>query len=106
MRKRAQYPSAESKRGILRAVHEVGLVSAALAHALEVARQAGATRVDRLTFAIAADGHVTREAVQTLVAALARGTMIEGAAVEVEVTHATRSELALTSIDVDVPGSA
>ena len=86
-------------------MHEVGLVSAALEHALEVARRAGATHVDRLTFAIAPDGHVTREAVQTLVAVLARGTLIEGAAVEVEVAvdGLARAELTLTSIDVDVP---
>jgi Zn finger protein HypA/HybF involved in hydrogenase expression len=88
-------------------VHEVGLISAAIAHAIEVARQAGATRVDRLTFAVAPAGHVTREAVQTLVVALARGTLIEGAAVDVEVTgdRADGVEIALTSVDVYVPAA-
>lgn len=85
-------------------MHEVGLVSAALDHAIQIARQAGATRVERLTFAIAPDGHVTREAVATLVEVLARGTLIEGAAVDVEVAvDRAQAELVLTSIDVDVP---
>lgn len=86
-------------------MHEVGLVSAALEHAIEVARQAGATRVERLRFAIAPDGHVTPEAVQTLVAVLARGTLVEGAAVDVVVAvdRAAGAELALLSVDVDVP---
>ena len=85
-------------------MHEVGLVSAAIAHAIDVAREAGAIRVERLTFAINPDGHVTPAAVQTLVAVLARGTPIEGAAVEVEVAlqPVSSAELTLTSIDVEV----
>jgi Zn finger protein HypA/HybF involved in hydrogenase expression len=88
-------------------MHEVGLVSAAIAQALQVAQNAGATRVERLTFAVNRDGHVTLEAVQTLVAALCRGTLIEGATVEVEMEAAAdlRAELTLKSVDVDVPGS-
>jgi Zn finger protein HypA/HybF involved in hydrogenase expression len=83
-------------------VHEVGLISAAIAQAVEVARRAGATRVERLTFAIAPDGHVTREAVQTLVEALAHGTLIEGAAVDVELADNRAVEITLTSVDVEV----
>ena len=86
-------------------MHEVGLVAAAIAQAVEVARQAGARRVERLTFAIAIGSHVSPEAVKTLVAALGRGTLVDGAAVEVvevPAAGAGRAELALTSIEVDV----
>jgi len=86
-------------------MHEVGLVSAAIAQAVAVAQRAGARHVERLTFSIAPSGHVTREAVQTLVAALAGGTLVEGAEVDFE-AHADEldgPELVLASIDVDVP---
>ena len=86
-------------------MHEVSLVSAAITAAVEAAQRAGAHRVERLTFALAPTGHVTREAVETLVAALAAGTLVEGAAVDFE-SHASEPggpELVLASIDVEVP---
>jgi hydrogenase nickel incorporation protein HypA/HybF len=64
-------------------MHEVGLVTAALEQAERAARQAGAVRIERVTFAIVAGGHVTREAVEMIFAALSRGTLAEGAAVVV-----------------------
>jgi Zn finger protein HypA/HybF involved in hydrogenase expression len=83
-------------------MHEVGLVAAALEQAERAAREAGAARIVRLTFALAPRGHVSRAAVETLVAALSPGTLAEGAAVVVE-EQPTRQpgELTLTSIDVD-----
>lgn len=65
-------------------MHEVGLVSDALTRAVAAAEQAGATRIERLTFAIAGGGHVTHEIVETLCAALGAGTLADGARVECE----------------------
>ncbi|HLZ26863.1 MAG TPA: hydrogenase/urease maturation nickel metallochaperone HypA [Chloroflexota bacterium] len=85
-------------------MHEVSLVSAAIAAAVAAAQRAGAQRVERLTFALAPTGHVTREAVETLVAALAAGTLVEGAAVDFEPQPNAHGgpELVLASIDVEV----
>ena len=86
------------------ALHEVSLVSAAIAQALDLATRAGANRVTSLSFAVVSGGHVTADAIETLVAALAQGTLVEGAQVEVKVVPRTigQSELTLTSLDVDV----
>jgi Zn finger protein HypA/HybF involved in hydrogenase expression len=86
-------------------LHELGLVSAAIAQAVTVANRAGATRVTGLSFAVASDGHITPEAIETLVAALGQGTLIEGAQVTVKVVPqpSGHSGLALTSVDVEVP---
>jgi Zn finger protein HypA/HybF involved in hydrogenase expression len=86
-------------------MHEVGLISAAIAQAVATAERAGANHVERLTFSVAPDGHVTRQAVETLVAALAGGTLVEGAHVEFEnYTHGPGGpELVLASIDVEIP---
>jgi Zn finger protein HypA/HybF involved in hydrogenase expression len=86
-------------------MHELALVSAAIEQAVAVARQAGARRVEQLTFALAPDGHVTPEAVVTLVEALGRGTLVEGARVAVETSGGGSPELVLTSIDVDLPST-
>jgi Zn finger protein HypA/HybF involved in hydrogenase expression len=86
-------------------MHEVSLVSAAIAQAVAVAQHAGASHVERLTFSLAPSGHVTRETVETLVAALAGGTLVEGAGVDFEVRphELGGPELVLASIDVEVP---
>jgi Zn finger protein HypA/HybF involved in hydrogenase expression len=86
-------------------VHEVALVSAAVAQAIEAAERAGAVRVQRMTFALRPGGHVSQDAVETLVAALAQGTLVEGAGVAFEVASesAGEAELVLTSIDVETP---
>ena len=81
-------------------MHEVALVSAAVAQAVEAAERAGARRIEQLTFAIAPGGHVTPEAVETLVAVLGRGTLVEGAEIAFE-SSVMASELALVSIDVE-----
>lgn len=65
-------------------MHEVGLIAAALRRAQDVAEQAGAGRIARLTFAVVPGGHVTTEVVEALVAALSTGTMAEGAEVVIE----------------------
>jgi len=85
-------------------MHEVSLVTAAIAQALAVAQRAGASRVARLTFSLAPRGHVTRQAVETLVEALARGTLVEGAEVEfvAPASKVRGTELVLASIDVEV----
>lgn len=85
-------------------MHEVGLVSAAIDLAIETMLQAGANQVERLTFALRPGGHVSCEAIQTLVEALGRGTPVEGAAVEFEpmIDGPDNAELALRSIDVTV----
>jgi Zn finger protein HypA/HybF involved in hydrogenase expression len=82
-------------------VHEVGLVAAALAQATARARAAGASRVHHLTFSIAPDGHIAPDTVVTLVAILGRGTLVEGASVEV--LPVPGAALALVSIDAEVP---
>ena len=86
-------------------LHELGLVSAAIDQAVNVANRAGATRVTGLSFAIVSGGHITPDAIETLVAALGQGTLIEGAQVTVKVVPQLtgHSDLALTSVDVDVP---
>ena len=86
-------------------MHEVGLVAAAIAQAVEAAQAVGATRVRRLAFAIDSRGHVTRETVEMLVAVLGRGTLVEGARVDVEVAPERLAvpSLVLISIDAEVP---
>jgi Zn finger protein HypA/HybF involved in hydrogenase expression len=81
-------------------VHEVALVSAAIQQAIDAAERAGAVRVQRMTFALGAGGHVSRDAVETLVAVLAEGTPVEGARVAFE---AGEAELVLISVDVETP---
>jgi Zn finger protein HypA/HybF involved in hydrogenase expression len=83
-------------------VHEVGLVAEALEVAIGAARDAGAERIQRLTFVLANGGHVTPEAVETLVLIMSRGTLAEGAEVSVEFSDmGDAPELALASIDVE-----
>jgi Zn finger protein HypA/HybF involved in hydrogenase expression len=65
-------------------VHEVGLLTRAIAEAVATAERAGARRIVRLTFAIAPGGHVSAERVATMVPVLAAGTLAEGAVVAVE----------------------
>lgn len=65
-------------------MHEVGLLSAAIEDAVTTARRSGAVQITRLTFAIPSGGHVTPEAVATLVPALSAGTIAEGAEIAVE----------------------
>ena len=86
-------------------MHEVGLVSAAIAQALDVATRAGAVRVTGLRFAVVAGGHITVDAIETLVAVLGRGTLVEGAQIDVEMVSKPTgpSDLALLSVDVAVP---
>ena len=86
-------------------MHEVGLVSAAIAQALDVAVSAGAVRVTGLHFAVASGGHIAADAIETLVAALGHGTLVEGAQLDISVVseHVGQAELALLSVDVDVP---
>jgi Zn finger protein HypA/HybF involved in hydrogenase expression len=81
-------------------MHEVALVSAAVAQAVEAAQRAGARRVERMTFALAPGGHVSQETVEVLVSVLSRGTIVEGAELAFEST-AMSSDLALVSIDVE-----
>ena len=86
-------------------MHEVSLVSAAIEAAVAAAQRAGANHVHRLTFSLAPSGHVTRETVETLVAALAAGTLVQGAEVDFDSDAAEPGgpELVLASIDVEVP---
>lgn len=83
-------------------MHEVALVSAAVTQAIDAARRAGAVRVERLTFALSPGSHVTPDAVETLVAIVGRGTLVEGASLAFERVEMP-SELALVSIDVETP---
>ena len=85
-------------------MHEVALVSAAIDLAIEAAFQAGASQVERVTFALRPGGHVSCEAIRMLVEALGRGTPVEGAAVEFEqMTDGQDSaEFVLRCIDVTV----
>jgi Zn finger protein HypA/HybF involved in hydrogenase expression len=86
-------------------MHEVGLISAAIAEAVAAAQRAGACHVERLTFSLAPDAHVTEQAVETLVAALAGGTLVDGGKVDFEryAQGPGGPELVLVSIDVEVP---
>ncbi|MBI4493905.1 MAG: hydrogenase maturation nickel metallochaperone HypA [Chloroflexi bacterium] len=65
-------------------MHEVGLLAEALRRAARVAEQAGARRIERVTFALAPGGHATPEAVETLFALMSPGTMAEGAELAIE----------------------
>lgn len=51
----------------------------AIRKAVTVMEAAGAASIERLTFAVAPDGHATPEAVATLFSALSVGTPAEGA---------------------------
>jgi Zn finger protein HypA/HybF involved in hydrogenase expression len=65
-------------------MHEVTLVADALRVVLETATAAGATRVERVTFAINAAGHVTEDAVSELFGALSQDTPATGAILSFE----------------------
>ena len=77
-------------------MHEVSLVSTAIAQAVAAAQRAGASRVERLTFWLAPRGHITGETIETLV---------EGADVDFEsrTDDGDGPQLVLTSIDVTIP---
>jgi Zn finger protein HypA/HybF involved in hydrogenase expression len=83
-------------------MHEVALVSAAVEQAIDVARRAGALRIERLTIALRPEGHIAPDVVEALVEMLGRGTLAEGAVVVFEPAPIDGSapELALTSIDI------
>ena len=81
-------------------VHELSLVSSAIAQAVDAARRAGASRIRQLTFSLPSDGHVTEDAVRLLVEALGRGTAAQDAAVSFE--PCTNGDFELASIDVQV----
>jgi Zn finger protein HypA/HybF involved in hydrogenase expression len=85
-------------------MHEVSLVSAAIAQAVAAAQRAGASRVERLTFGLDPRSHVRRETVETLVAVLVGGTLVEGAEVDFEsrADDVGGPALVLTSIDVKI----
>lgn len=65
-------------------MHETGLMAEAVQQAVAAAERAGAPRIERVTFAIAAGSHVTAETVGMLFAAFSQGTIAEGAALAVE----------------------
>jgi hydrogenase nickel incorporation protein HypA/HybF len=73
-------------------MHEVGLVADAIAHAERVAREAGASRIERVAFELRIGGHVKREAVETIFLALSKGTMAEGAVLVIEEPHPPTSQ--------------
>jgi hydrogenase nickel incorporation protein HypA/HybF len=65
-------------------VHEVGLMQSTLGIALERAAQKGARRIHRLTMRVGPLSGVVPEALEFAFDVLARGTIAEGAALEVE----------------------
>jgi hydrogenase nickel incorporation protein HypA/HybF len=65
-------------------MHEAGLMAEAVRQAVAAAERAGAPRIERVTFAIAAGSHVTAETVETLFTAFSQGTIAEGAALAIE----------------------
>lgn len=65
-------------------MHEVGLMQSTLAIAMERATAEGARRIHRLTMRIGPLSGVMPEALEFAFDVLARGTMAEGAALEVE----------------------
>ncbi len=65
-------------------MHEVGLVEGAIQKAVAVMDAAGASGIERLTFAIAPGGHVSPDAVETLFSALSVGTPAQGAELSFE----------------------
>jgi hydrogenase nickel incorporation protein HypA/HybF len=65
-------------------MHELGLLIQALGLALGAAEGAGATRINRVQFAMLEGGHLSRDSVQTLFGAISHGTIAEGAAIDVE----------------------
>ena len=65
-------------------MHEVALISSALERAIAEARMVGATRIRQLTFTLAPDGHITSESLVTLFPIVAKGSMAEDAALQVD----------------------
>ncbi len=65
-------------------MHEVGLMTDALNRAIAAAEEAGAHRIDGLTFTYDPTGHVTPEIVETLFLAMSNGTLAQGARLVVE----------------------
>jgi hydrogenase nickel incorporation protein HypA/HybF len=65
-------------------MHETALMAEAVQQAVTAAERAGAPRVERVTFAVAAGSHVTAETLEALFAALSHGTIAEGAVLTLE----------------------
>ena len=65
-------------------MHEVGLMQDTLNLALEEARRAGATRIHRLMMQIGRLSGVVPEALEFAFEILAKGTMADGATLEIE----------------------
>jgi Zn finger protein HypA/HybF involved in hydrogenase expression len=78
-------------------------MAAALRQAALAATQAGATRIERLAFAVRRGGHVTPETVTLLFAALSPGTPAEGAALAIEWVGSEQTPDELTLVSIDVP---
>ena len=70
-------------------MHEVGLMEEAIEQAVRVATDAGAARIQRLTCHIRPGGHVTRDVIDTLFTALSRGTLAEGAELDIATQELT-----------------
>jgi hydrogenase nickel incorporation protein HypA/HybF len=60
-------------------MHEVGLISEALNQAIAAAKNAGASRIERLTFIYDPTSHVSPENVEALFMAMSDGTIAQGA---------------------------
>jgi hydrogenase nickel incorporation protein HypA/HybF len=65
-------------------MHEMALTESIVEIALETAQAEGAKRVTRIFVDVGALGHVEPEALQFCFAAVAAGTLAEGAALEIE----------------------
>jgi Zn finger protein HypA/HybF involved in hydrogenase expression len=81
-------------------MHELALMQAALETAAAVANDAGATRIEQITFIARRGGHVRRASIDTLFASLGRGTIAEHAKLRVRWGGGDTPDLALESIDV------
>lgn len=66
-------------------MHELSLARGLVALAEDEARKAGAKRVTRLRLAVGALGHVTPEAMRFCFDAAASGSMVEGAALAIDI---------------------
>ena len=65
-------------------MHEVGIIQSTLEIATAKARQAGASRIHRLVLRIGALSGVVPEALESAFAALAPGSIADGALLEIE----------------------
>lgn len=79
-------------------MHEAGLMQTALDMAFDEARRVGAVKVRRLVLRIGSDAGIMPDALHFAFEALSKGTLADGASLEMEVNAGAILELARVEV--------